>query len=464
VKERGKNSIQLNGGVSGIAGSFIGASYSTNNFLGLGETLSLSSQLGTRLRQVQFGFTEPYFLDHALQTGFTVYIQRYNYNQAEEASILAGTNLISYYNSLGTQNLLNYIQNGYGGTVFVSYPLKRSFARLGLTYGYNISNVKTLTTAATNYFTYIDFEGVGGPNQLTGIRTSTITPSYTYNSINNPINPSGGRELFFSLGFSGTELGGNVNTVQPTFDAKYFHQGLRKGHVIGLHLSARMIVGYGGKTAPPFSRFFMGGENDVRGFYPWTISPIVYLPSDVAQVVVYNADGTERTQKGAPIYMTVPSYQVTFPGGDTSVIGNFEYRIPIVGPVTLALFADGGLDRLLFPSQLHLNPERTQELNQEFPEAGFTGYAYIQPGSQKLRTSTGVEIQVLMPVVNAPFRVYWAYNPTRFEGTLTAPIVADKSYFPNTATYNNALSSIGAVLPYSAERSSMFRFTVGRTF
>ena len=37
-----------------------------------------------------------------------------------------------------------------------------------------------------------------------------------------------------------------------------------------------------------------------------------------------------------------------------------------------------------------------------------------------------------MPVVNAPFRVYWAYNPTRFEGTLAAPIVADKSYFPNT--------------------------------
>src|SRR5579885_807089 len=47
VKERGKNSVQLNGGVSAIAGSFIGFSYSTNNFLGLGETLSLSTQLGT---------------------------------------------------------------------------------------------------------------------------------------------------------------------------------------------------------------------------------------------------------------------------------------------------------------------------------------------------------------------------------------------------------------------------------
>jgi len=47
VKERGKNSVQLNGGVSGIAGSFIGFSYATNNFLGLGETLSISSQLGS---------------------------------------------------------------------------------------------------------------------------------------------------------------------------------------------------------------------------------------------------------------------------------------------------------------------------------------------------------------------------------------------------------------------------------
>ncbi|HEX5229596.1 MAG TPA: outer membrane protein assembly factor BamA [Bryobacteraceae bacterium] len=464
VKERGKNSIQLNGGVSAIAGSFIGASYSTNNFLGLGETLGLSSQVGTRLDSVQFSFTEPYFLDRALQTGFTLYVQRYDYNQAQEASILAGTNLIGYYNALGTQNLLNYVQNGYGGTVFASYPLKRSFARVGLTYGYNISNVKTLTNAASNYFTYIDFEGVGGPNQLSGIRTSTITPSYTYNSVNNPINPTGGRELFFSLGFSGSALGGNVNTIQPTLDAKYFHTGLRKSHVIGLHLSARMIIGYGGKTAPPFSRFFMGGENDIRGFYDWTISPIVYLPSDVAAVQVYNADGTLRTQKGVPLTMTVPSYQVTFPGGDTSLIGNFEYRIPIVGPVTLAIFADAGIDRLILPHQLHLNPERTAQLNAEFPQAGFTGDSYIQPGSQKLRTSTGLELQVLMPVVNAPFRVYWAYNPTRFESNLLAPIVADRSYFPNTATYKNAINSIGAVLPYSAERSSMFRFTVGRTF
>ena len=160
--------------------------------------------------------------------------------------------------------------------MFASYPLRRSFARLGLTYGFDISNIKTLTTAASTYFNYIDFEGVGGPNQLSGIRTSKITPSYTYNTVNNPITPTGGRSLFFSAAFAGSVLGGNVNTMEPTIDAKYFRHGFEKGHVIGMHLLARMITGYGGKVAPPFARFYTGGENDIRGFDIWGISPIVY--------------------------------------------------------------------------------------------------------------------------------------------------------------------------------------------
>ena len=50
VKEKGKNSIGLNGGVSGLAGAFIGINYSTNNFLGLGETLTVQASIGNRQR------------------------------------------------------------------------------------------------------------------------------------------------------------------------------------------------------------------------------------------------------------------------------------------------------------------------------------------------------------------------------------------------------------------------------
>jgi outer membrane protein insertion porin family len=468
VKERGKNSIQLNGGVSGIAGSFIGFSYATNNFLGLGETLSLSSQLGTRIRQVQFGFTEPYLFDKPIQTGFTLYTQRFNYDQGREASILSGQNLIPVFNQLGSNNLLNYVSNGYGGTVFMSYPLKRSFARVGLTYGYDISNIQTKTDAASQYFNYIDFQGVGGPNRLDGIRTSKIIPSYTYNSVNHPITPTAGRSLFISTALAG--LGGNVNTVEPTIDAKYFRSGFKKGHVIGMHVLGRFLMGYGGKVAPPFSRYYMGGENDIRGFDIWTVSPIAFLPS-TGTVNVLNTDGTQRTQpiivggqrQLVNVTQTIPIYQLAFPGGDTNVVSNFEYRIPIVGPVILAAFTDAGIDKLSLPGQLKLNPGRIDQLNGAYPQADFSGRAYIAPGTQKIRVSSGLELQVIMPVVNAPFRLYWAYNPSVFRGYLNPPIVADRSYFPNTATYINSLLTVGQPIPLF-ERHSIFRFSIGRTF
>jgi outer membrane protein insertion porin family len=472
VKERGKNSIGLNGGVSGIAGSFVGFNYSTNNFLGLGETLSLSSQLGTRSRDASFGFTEPYFLDRPFQLGFTVYIRRFDFNQGREASILQGQNLIGLYNSLGTQNLLNYIQNSYGFNTSASYPLRRSMARLSLTYGYDISHIKTLTDAATNYFDYINFSGVSGPNSLSGIHTSTITPSYQYNTVNHPINPTGGRSLFISTGFAGSILGGNVNTVQQSVDAKYFHvDPFHKKNVLAFHLLATMTTGYGGKLIPPYSRGFIGGEQDVRGFEIWGITPVGFVPSS-ASINVLNADGSPRTQKiisngtitSSPVTMQVPIYQLVTPGGDTRIVGNFEYRIPIIGnTVILAAFNDAGLDKILLPNQLVLASSRTNDLNSSFPESGFDGRVKIAPGTQKIRDSAGLELQVMLPVVNAPFRVYFAYNPSTVREYLQPPIVADKAAFPNSATYQNSVNSFGQAYPFF-ERRTLFKFTIGRTF
>ncbi len=75
----------------------------------------------------------------------------------------------------------------------------------------------------------------------------------------------------------------------------------------------------------------------------------------------------------------------------------------------------------------------------------------------------GLELQVLMPVVNAPFRLYWAYNLSFVNTNLQPPIVADRSFFPNNATYQSALQAFGLSIPYD-ERRSIFRFSIGRTF
>ena len=72
-----------------------------------------------------------------------------------------------------------------------------------------------------------------------------------------------------------------------------------------------------------------------------------------------------------------------------------------------------------------------------------------------------------MPVVNAPFRLYWAYNLSVLSTSLQPPVVADRSFFPNDITYQNAVNNpavgIGAPIQWN-ERKSMFRFSVGRTF
>src|ERR1019366_2469643 len=93
VHEKGKNSIGLNGGVSGLEGAFIGLNYSTNNFLGRGETLQMQINLGNLARSVMFGFTQPYMFDRPLQFGFTVFGNKISYNQARQLSIFSGQNL-----------------------------------------------------------------------------------------------------------------------------------------------------------------------------------------------------------------------------------------------------------------------------------------------------------------------------------------------------------------------------------
>jgi outer membrane protein insertion porin family len=110
-----------------------------------------------------------------------------------------------------------------------------------------------------------------------------------------------------------------------------------------------------------------------------------------------------------------------------------------------------------------LNPDRVATLNAQFPEAAFPPRAVVAAGTQAIRMSTGLELQVLMPVVNAPFRIYWAYNPLRVDQYLQPPIVADRSYFPNAATFANALATFGLPQPFF-EKASTFRFTIGRTF
>src|SRR5260370_5566565 len=84
VKEKGKQSIGLNGGLSGLAGTFVGLNYQTNNFLGVGETLTFSAEFGDRQRNFLFSFTEPYLFDRPISTGFRLFDINFYFHQRRE--------------------------------------------------------------------------------------------------------------------------------------------------------------------------------------------------------------------------------------------------------------------------------------------------------------------------------------------------------------------------------------------
>src|SRR6201994_398285 len=287
LKEKGKNSIGLNGGISGLTGTFIGLNYETNNFLGLGETLSVQANIGDLSRTISFGFTEPYLRDKPISVGAQVFAQKYDFNPGKSQSATGSSgNLTTAQQSL----LTNYNQSTTGVTLSVSEPLRHLFARtgvtrVGLSYSLSRSTVTTFNQNTTNVFQSLAFRsGVAGQNQLNGILTSVVTPSFTFSSLDRAVGPHNGKDLNIAMQIAG--VGGNVKYISPIASYRQFFpmKGLkvnREGHnVLGYRLQLAHVTGFGGEVAPPTHRLYGGGEQDLRGFDTRSVSPYVFIPNN----------------------------------------------------------------------------------------------------------------------------------------------------------------------------------------
>src|SRR6185295_15531165 len=343
VKEKGRNSIGFNGGVSGIGGSFIGLSYETNNFLGFGETLAVTLQGGTRQSQYQFSFTEPYLFDRPLTTGFSIFNTSYRYDQAREFFGIDPTKLPT---GLGLENRLNFEQKGAGFNLFGSYPYK-IWNRLGMNFGINHSRTSAINQATQDYFgsvktqqdqSFISSQGGGG---FSDFHAHTFIPSFSRNKTNGPaISPTSGSSLSATFEYTGGFLGGTVNYFRPTVD--------------------------------------------IRGFDFRQVTPIAHVVRNIAVTDPETGNAVTR-----------PYDDVVYVGGDTQGVMNIEYRIPIIGQVfTMAPYFDIGNSWVLKKDQL-----TRQVFNSEGKLS--TEEVKFLPGTNSgVRTSTGLELQVMMPVIN----------------------------------------------------------------
>ncbi len=499
LREKGKNSIGLNGGLSGTSGSFIGLNYETNNFLGLGETLSVTANIGDLSRNLSFGFTEPYLRNKPVSLGVQVFTSKTDFNPSKSYGAAQGQslNLTNAQQSL----LNNYNQSSTGLTISSSTALRKLFrrsgvARVGISYSLSKSGITTFNDNTRNLFQSLSFRnGIAGQNQLEGIISSIITPSFTFSTLDRAVGPHSGKDFNIALQIAGA--GGNTKFYAPSAAYRQFFpmKGLRINregrNVLGYRVQVANIAGFGGEVAPPFQRTYGGGENDVRGFDVRSSGPYAFLPNRVLFNLT-NPDGQlvprDPTNSSlGTVQIPLPIYRLAAIGGDTSITANAEYRIPIVNQVTFAFFTDFGLvfntqssqlrqsvlGQSVINSPLYGCPVLTNGACSGGKQVKFPLNLQTVPGTNFVpRMSSGAELQVILPIVNAPFRIYYAYNPLRLFKDIPQQLALDpasfKGLFPldldaGKFTYQQAIQFYGANYVLREPRKT-FRLTVSTTF
>jgi outer membrane protein insertion porin family len=335
VEEQNRNQFTFGGGVSGLEGTFINASFSTSNFLGLGETFQISAQSGRRTKNYQIAVTEPYLFDRPITAGFDLYKRRLEYE------------------SFG--NVAGYTQETAGASLISGLPLGR-FSRVFVNYSYEIIQLENIVPAGLEGQPIDPTQPVFDPfflGEEGRRRESRFTPSLVHNTVDNPWTPRAGMKHTVTVALTGGPLGGTVNYVRPNLEA-IFYVPHTKRTALGLRGEFALIKPFGDtKVLPYYQRFFLGGETQIRGYNVRTVGPV---------------DAENRAL-----------------GGNKYVLFNAEYYIDIGGPLRFLFFYDAG---------------------QAFAEG--------EPITlDRIRTSTGAELRFIMPVLNVPFRLIYAWNPQR---------------------------------------------------
>jgi outer membrane protein insertion porin family len=289
LEEQNRNQLTFGAGVSQFEGAFAQFSFQTSNFLGKGETLSVSVLSGRRYKDYQLSFSEPYLFDRPITGGINVFNRTINYIGA-------------------------FTQESSGGNVMAGLRV-RSFSRAFMSYSYERVGISNLNS----YYDDLD------PSLLNaylrdallleagGKRTiSKISPSFVHNTVDNPIFPSAGRRLTASFDLAG--LGGNTSFYKPRLEMIQYWQQTRKLS-LGMRAQFEFVAPYRGtEHLPIFERLVQGGEYSIRGYDIRSIGP------------------RDPLNPESPLVL----------GGNKSLLFNGEYTFQIAGPVRVLAFFDAG--------------------------------------------------------------------------------------------------------------------------
>jgi len=325
--ESDRTELQVGAGWSETYGFFGQLSVRTQNFLGRGETASVSFQSGRYQDEYGLSYYIPWWLDRPQSIGVQVFKSNLNYSQFSTQR--------SERKSEGV--VLTYGRNfGLFGSGSISYTRSESKDRL--------------------FYTGPDNTVI---EQSYDISNSSIQPVWTFDSRDSRLETTRGFNLVGSLEYAGGFLAGDNYFWRPEVHLSWFHPLSRAPvkTVAAFNVEAGLVKPFDGREVVPLERYFMGGENSIRGF-------------QFRSIFVRDENNDPILQNGY------------FKGGNKFLQLNAEFQVLVGGPFRVIVFADGG---------------NVYDDNQNIDIS-------------RLRYSAGGELRIFVPIFGAPLRFIYASN------------------------------------------------------
>jgi outer membrane protein insertion porin family len=228
VLEQPSGELSFGAGYSSSEGIIGDIAITERNLMGKGQYVRLGFSGSLDRAQVDFSFTEPYFLDRNMSAGFDLFHKEVNLT--DESS---------------------FSQRDTGGNLRLGFPIADN-TQMGLRYRYVQQDIFDVSNDAS--LAVKEAEGTAA--------VSSVGYTLAYDSRNVPQAPTNGYFASFSQDFAG--LGGDVNYIRSVVDARYYYPVTNKITFVGRG-QAGHIVGWGGEDVRLTDLFFKGGET-IRGF------------------------------------------------------------------------------------------------------------------------------------------------------------------------------------------------------
>ena len=383
-EEQNRNQITFGAGVSQYEGFFGQLAFQTSNFLGRGETFSVSAQQGNRAKNYQVGFTEPFLFDRPITAGIDVFNQEIEYiGQFTQAS--TGMNTVWGFPA------------GPFSRIFVSYSYQRV----------QVKDLNPFYSQAANLANNPFLADTLLTNQGGERRISKIGPSYLYNTVDNPIFPTTGKKLTL-VGGTRRVSAATASSTRPRPKASGTRRtpgGRRSACAPRSSSSIRTA-----RSPTPSRVRERPGPADLREAVPRRRVQHPRLRHPQRRPARPQHRHRHWRQQEPAVQRGIP-----------------DQRSP--GPVRLVLFADAGQVRDEGRAASRGARTSCDEIDRQRTDAGRRADAlYAVPGfinrsglrrtrsigtTPAFKSSMGAEIRFFMPVLNVPFRLIFAANPSR---------------------------------------------------